>query len=241
LLLELQGISKCFGGLIALKDISLTVDQGQILGLIGPNGAGKTTLLNLISGSLRPDRGLIRYQGQEILRLGPDQRCRKGISRTFQISRPFPKMSVLENVIVAAIFGNPHQSHESPRALALSALRFVQFPVDEGVLAKNLNMAQLKRLDLARALASEPSLLLLDEIAAGLTPREWMDLMSLIRHIREQQITIIIVEHLMRMMLQLCDRIVVLHYGEKIAEGTPQEIRQNKNVAEAYLGENYLL
>ncbi len=241
MILELQSITKRFGGLVALNDIPLSVDEGQILGLIGPNGAGKTTLLNIISGSLTPDSGRICYLGKEILRLSSHRRCQKGISRTFQISQPFPKMTVLENVMVAAIFGDRQQRQESPQVRALSALQFVQFPIAEDTLAGNLNMAQLKRLDLARALASNPGLLLLDEIAAGLTPLELKDLMGVIRHTREQGVTIIIVEHLMRMILQLCDRIAVLHYGEKIAEGTPEEIRQDKRVAEAYLGENYLL
>jgi len=241
LILELQGISKRFGGLVALKDISLNLDEGQILGLIGPNGAGKTTLLNVISGSLRPDNGYIRYQGKEISKLSSDRRCQKGISRTFQISRPFSKMTVLENVMVAAIFGDRSQKQEPPRDRALSALRFVQFSIDENTLAENLNTVQLKRLDLARALASNPSLLLLDEIAAGLTPLELADLVGVIRHTRERGVTIIVVEHLMRMILRLCDKIVVLHYGEKIAEGTPEEICQDKRVADAYLGENYLL
>ena len=241
MILELQGIIKRFGGLIALNDISLSVDQGQILGLIGPNGAGKTTLLNIISGSLTPDRGRIRYQGKDILKLSSDRRCQQGISRTFQISRPFSKMTVLENVMVSAIFGDSRQGQEPPQARALSALRFVQFPIDENTRAESLNTVQLKRLDLARALASNPRLLLLDEIAAGLTPLELSDLVKVIRHTRERGVTIVVVEHLMRMILRLCDRIAVLHYGEKIAEGTPEEIRQDKRVAEAYLGENYLV
>ena len=240
IILELQSILKRFGGLVAVNEVSLAVDQGQIWGLIGPNGAGKTTLLNIIAGSCKAEAGQIHYQGENISGLKPEMRCSKGISRTFQISRPFPKMTVLENVMVAAVFGGCHRSQESPRNRAAAALRFVELPVAEDTLAENLNTVQLKRLDLARALASSPVLLLLDEVAAGLTPRELADLSGLVRGMRDQGITIIIVEHLMRMIMELCDRIAVLHYGEKIAEGTPEQIGQDRRVAEAYLGENYL-
>jgi branched-chain amino acid transport system ATP-binding protein len=240
-ILELQKLSKRFGGLIAVNEVSLTVEEGQIYGIIGPNGAGKTTLLNLIAGSCKPEAGTVRYRGENISGSKPEMRCRKGISRTFQISQPFPKMTVLENVMVAAVFGRGHRSPDSPRDRAVSALRFVELTLAEDTLAENLNTVQLKRLDLARALASNPILLLLDEVAAGLTPGELGDLILLIRRMRAEGITIVIVEHLMRMIMKLCDRIAVLHYGEKIAEGTPEEIGRDRRVAEAYLGENYLL
>jgi len=239
--LELQNITKRFGGTLALDGVSLAVERGQILGLIGPNGAGKSTLLNIISGALKPDAGGIRYEQEDILGLSSDRRCRKGMARTFQISQLFPKLTVLENVMVAATFGTRKDGRESSQRRARRALSFVEFPVSEEILAEDLNTVQLKRLDLARALASDPSLLLLDEIAAGLTPAELMKLIDLIRLMRDQGITIVIVEHLMRMIIKLCDRIVVLHYGKKIAEGAAEEICQDSRVAEAYLGENYLL
>jgi branched-chain amino acid transport system ATP-binding protein len=241
IILQLQNLLKRFGGLIAVNEVSLAVEEGQIYGIIGPNGAGKTTLLNLVAGSCKPEAGYVLYQGENISGSKPEARCGRGISRTFQISQPFPKMTVLENVMVAAVFGGGQRSPDSPRNRAVSALRFVEFPLAEDTLAENLNTVQLKRLDLARALASGPILLLLDEVAAGLTPGELADLTSLIRRMRAKGITIVMVEHLMRMIMKLCDRIAVLHYGEKIAEGTPEEISQDKRVAEAYLGENYLL
>jgi branched-chain amino acid transport system ATP-binding protein len=241
-ILELQKLYIQFGGLIAVNDVSLSVEAGQIYGIIGPNGAGKTTLLNLIAGSHKPEAGTVHYRGENISASNPETRCRNGISRTFQISQPFPKMTVLENVMVAAVFGGGRQrSPDTPRKNAVNALRFVELPLAEDTLAENLNTVQLKRLDLARALASTPILLLLDEVAAGLTPGELTDLTLLIRRMRAKDVTIIIVEHLMRMIMKLCDRIAVLHYGEKIAEGTPEEISRDRRVAEAYLGENYLL
>jgi len=241
MLLKLQNITKRFGGLLALDDLSFGVEQGQILGLIGPNGAGKTTLLNIIAGSLKPNSGRIEYGGESILNLSSDQRCHKGITRTFQISQPFPKMTVLENVLVAATFGTRPNNQRVPHARAREALNFVEFPLGEETLAEDLNTVQLKKLDLARAFASHPGLLLLDEIAAGLTPTELTGLIGLVRRLRDQGITLIVVEHLMRMIMNVCDRIVVLHYGEKIAEGTPEEIMNDRRVAEAYLGEDYLL
>jgi len=240
-ILELQKLSKLFGGLIAVNDVSLAVEEGQIYGIIGPNGAGKTTLLNLIAGSLKPEAGAVRYGGENISASKPETRCRKGISRTFQISQPFAKMTVLENVMVAAVFGGGQRNSDSPRDRAVNALRFVELSLAEDTLAENLNTVQLKRLDLARALASTPILLLLDEVAAGLTQAELGDITLLIRGMRAKGITIVVVEHLMRMIMKLCDRIAVLHYGEKIADGTPEEISRDRRVAEAYLGENYLL
>jgi branched-chain amino acid transport system ATP-binding protein len=236
MLIVIDGILKRFGGLVALNHVSLAVEQGQIFGLIGPNGAGKSTLLNAIAGACKPESGHILYQGEGIAGSSPHSICQKGVARTFQISRPFPKMTVLENVMVAAVFGGGQRNREYPRAKAESTLRFVDFPRPEDTLAERLNIVQLKRLDLARALASNPRLLLLDEIAAGLTPAELVDLIGLIRRIRELGITIIVVEHLMRMIMQLCDRIAVLHYGEKIADGTPEEIAEDRRMAEAYLG-----
>jgi branched-chain amino acid transport system ATP-binding protein len=240
MLLELRGITKRFGGLTAVSPVDQDGEAGQIVGLIGPNGAGKSTLLNVIAGVYKPTAGTVRFRGETITGLSPDRACARGISRTFQICRPFPKMSILENVKVAATFGSAGRVTD-PEAQARAMLEFTGFPVAELTLAESLNTAQLRRLDLARALASRPTLLLLDEAAAGLTPLELGDLQKLILKIRDQGTTVIIVEHLMRLIMQLCDRIMVLQYGHKIAEGTPGEIVENEAVTNAYLGEKYAL
>ena len=240
MILETIGVVKNFGGLTAVDHVSLTVSEGEIFGLIGPNGAGKTTLLNVIAGVYKPNAGVVRFEGEEITGLSADKICRKGISRTFQISRPFPRMSALENVMVAVIFGNDRVVKD-PAARAEEMLRIVEFSMPKEILAMNLNTAQLKRLDLARALASNPKLLLLDELAAGLTTGELAEVMALVQKIRDMGITIVLVEHVMRVIMGVCDRIAVLHYGEKIAEGTPEEIAADNKVAEAYLGEKYIL
>ena len=240
MILETIGVVKNFGGLTAVDHVSLTVSEGEIFGLIGPNGAGKTTLLNVIAGVYKPNAGVVRFEGEEITGLSADKICRKGISRTFQISQPFPRMSALENVMVAVIFGNDRVVKD-PAARAEEMLRIVEFSMPKEILAMNLNTAQLKRLDLARALASNPKLLLLDELAAGLTTGELAEVMALVQKIRDMGITIVLVEHVMRVIMGVCDRIAVLHYGEKIAEGTPEEIAADNKVAEAYLGEKYIL
>jgi branched-chain amino acid transport system ATP-binding protein len=240
MILQIESVTKKFGGLTALDSVDLAVEEGEILGVIGPNGAGKSTLLNLIAGVYKPTTGTIRFRGERISGLSPYRICRQGIARTFQIPKPFVKMSALENVLVAASFGDPI-SNTNPAASALEMLDFVGFASAPETPAASLNTAQLRRLDLARALASKPKLLLLDESAAGLTPNELADLQTLIRSIRNQGVTFLIVEHLMRLIMELCDRIIVLHYGEKIAEGTPSEICEDKQVAKAYLGEEYLL
>ena len=239
MILQTEGIVKRFGGLVAVNNVSLSVEEGEILGLIGPNGAGKTTLLNVIAGVYKPDAGIVRFKGEEITGLSPETICRRGIARTFQICQPFPKMSALENVMVAAVFGN-RTAVKDPQAWAGEVLEFVKFLMPKDTLAMNLNTGQLKRLDLARALASNPEGLLLDEIAAGLTPTELIEAMELVRKIKERGVTIIIIEHVMKMIMGICDRIVVLHYGHKIAEGTPAEIAEDEKVADAYLGEKHL-
>jgi branched-chain amino acid transport system ATP-binding protein len=236
MLLQIEGIVKKFGGLVAVNNVSLNIQQGEIWGLIGPNGAGKSTLLNVIAGVYRPENGAVHFEGQKITGLRPEKICHLGIARTFQICSPFPKMTVLDNVLVAATFGNP-KPVKDPQAWAQEMLDFVGFNMPAATMANTLNAAQLRRLDLARALASQPQLVLLDEAAAGLTPIELADLQTLILKIRDQGVTFLIVEHLMRLILQLCDYIAVLHYGKKIAEGTPAEIVADENVATAYLGE----
>ncbi|MFZ5911914.1 MAG: ABC transporter ATP-binding protein [Chloroflexota bacterium] len=240
MLLQVESVVKKFGGLTALDHVELQVGQGEIVGLIGPNGAGKSTLLNVIAGVHKPTSGVVRFQGKTLTGLGPDQICQLGIARTFQIPHSFSRMTVFENVLVSATFGG-RQHTRNVGAFARKMLDFVGFPSDHNTIANRLNTAQLRRLDLARALASQPKLLLLDESAAGLTPNELVDLQKLVFKIREQGTTVLIVEHLMRLIMQLCDRIVVLQYGIKIADGTPEEIVNDENVTQAYLGEKYLL
>lgn len=239
IILEAKSVSKRFGGLKAVNNVSLDVREGEIYGLIGPNGAGKTTFLNCVAGDYRPESGNILFRGKNIAGLRPDTICREGIARTYQIVRFFPKMTVLENVMVGTIFGNK-KTVKNPGREAGKFLDFVEFPVDHNVLAENLNTIQLKKLELARALSTNCDLLLLDEVAAGLTPGELNNIIALIRKIRDTGITIIIVEHLMRLILKICDRIFVLNFGEKLTEGTPKDIASCDMVTKAYLGENYM-
>jgi branched-chain amino acid transport system ATP-binding protein len=240
-LLELSGVTKRFGGLTAVNNVTFSVEEGEIFGLIGPNGAGKSTLLNCLAGATRPNGGTILFDGRDTTGSSPERMCRLGVGRTFQIPRPFPGMSVFENVVVAATFGDPNLpgSEIAPRALAM--LEYVEFPRPVGTLASHLNASQLKRLDLARALASRPKLLLLDEFAAGLTPSELVDIATLLRRIRADGTTIVMVEHVMRLILDLCGRLSVLQYGELIAHGDAATVAQDERVREAYLGTNYIL
>ena len=236
MILNAVDVLKVFGGLVAVNDVSLNVEEGEIVGLIGPNGAGKTTFLNCISGALKPDGGTINFLGKDITGWNPENICRLGMSRTFQISRPFPRLSVLENVEVSAVFGGGISNLKEAIKKAEEVLDFVQFPLPKETPAENLNAMQLKLVDLARALASGPKLLLLDELASGLTTGELGDLMETIREINKSGVTIIIVEHIMKVIGGVCNRIAVLDYGTKIAEGTPEEISNNQRVIEAYLG-----
>jgi len=240
MILQVNALTKRFGGLIALHNIDFTVEKGEIVGIIGPNGAGKSTLLNLIAGVHKPNGGQVIFQGEKISGMQPDRICHLGIARTFQIPHPFPKLSPFENVLVSATFGSQKWPQER-RALAREIMTFVGCPADDQIAAANLTTHQLRRLDLARALASRPKMILLDESAAGLTPNELTELQELILKIRASGVTVLIVEHLMRLIMQLCDRIIVLQYGEKIAEGSPAEIASNEAVTNAYLGEKFLL
>lgn len=240
-LLETQGTTKRFGGLLAVNNVSLNVSCGQIYGLIGPNGAGKTTFLNTISGTYTPEAGKVFFDGKDVTKAKPYTVCHYGMARTYQIVRSFPKMSVLENVLVGGIFGGK-RSREDATKTAQEMLKFVDFPASYEKMAEDLNTIQLKKLEMARALSTNCKLLLLDEVAAGLTPSELNDITLLIRKMRDEMgITIIIVEHLMKLIMDVCDRIAVLYFGEKLAEGTPQEIVENESVIKAYLGENYML
>ncbi len=237
-LLEGKGVTRYFGGLAAVQNVDFHVDQGEIVGLIGPNGAGKTTLFNLISGALAPQSGEIRFKGEKITGLKPHVICKKGIARTFQLVRIFPNMSVLENVLMGVLFGKS-DGHGMGPALeeAEKWLDFVGLSAMKGLPARSLTLVNQKRLEVARALATGPELLLLDELMAGLNPTEVAQAMELVSRIWEQGITVFMVEHVMKAIMGVCNRIMVLHHGEKIAEGTPQEIATSRTVIEVYLGE----
>ncbi len=237
MILETQGVSKYFGGLKAINDVSLNIKKGQIFGLIGPNGAGKTTFQNCIAGTYPPTMGSVKFKGKDITGFKAFKCCRAGMARTYQIVRSFPQMTVIENVMVGSIFGR-HKNGEDPARKAARMLDFVEFPMGHDILAENLNTIQLKRLELARALAGNCEFLLLDEVAAGLTPVELDDITILIKRVRDNGVTILIVEHLMKLIMGVCDQIAVLNFGEKIADATPDEITKDEKVATAYLGAN---
>jgi branched-chain amino acid transport system ATP-binding protein len=237
-ILEGQDVTKYFGGLAAISHVDFYVDQGEILGLIGPNGAGKTTLFNLISGALPLKSGELRFRDQKLNGLKPHQICKLGIARTFQQTKIFTDMPVLHNVLVGAFFGSPNRVSGADAAREASqALEAVGLSAMGATPAKDLTLVNQKRVELARALATKPQLLLLDELMAGLNPTEVSEAMELVTRIRDRGITIFMVEHVMKAIMGVCERIMVLHHGEKICEGTPQEIACNKQVIEIYLGE----
>jgi branched-chain amino acid transport system ATP-binding protein len=240
-MLEISKVTKKFEGLVALKDINMDVREGEIVGLVGPNGAGKSTLINVIAGIYKPNSGKIFFGGKNITGLSPDRICRSGITRTFQSVQTFPEMSAFENVVVGSLFGKSGRHRvEGAKEKAAGVLEFIDFPKQKmDAPVSSLNMIDLKRIQLARALATEPRLLLLDEVSTGLNPKESKDAIALIEKIRKNGTTILMVEHIMRIIMGVSDRIVVLNYGELLAEGTPREVASDPDVIESYLGAKY--
>lgn len=237
-ILEGQKVSKNFGGLAALLNVDFHINQGEVLGLIGPNGAGKTTLFNLISGALTPTTGVIKFKDENITGMRPHKICKRRVARTFQAVKVFSNMTAFENVLTGALFGastgTPKPDVRAEETMAL--LEFVGLSARRGILAKDLTIANQKRVEVARALATKPELLLLDEVVAGLTPTEVAQFVELIRKIRNKGITVFMIEHVMKAIMNISDRIIVLHYGVKIADGTPEEIAASSKVIEVYLG-----
>jgi len=239
-LLKCIGVSKEFGGLKALKKVDFTVNQNEIAGLVGPNGSGKTTLLNIISGVYKPDSGKVLFMNEDISKLPPYLICSKGITKTSQSVQSFPDMTTLENALAGVLFGRKEAKEHDPLDKAKELLEFVGLDQKKfNIPARKLNVAELRRVQLARALATAPKLLLLDEILTGLTPKESDEAIALVKLIRKQGVTILMVEHVMKVIMGLCDRVTVLHHGEKICEGTPKEVCADENVVKVYLGKKF--
>ena len=236
-LLQVKNAYKFFGGLAAVTDVSFEVRPGEILALIGPNGAGKTTVFNVVNGFYSPSKGEIWFKGKNISGMKPHKICKMGMARTFQVVKPLQRMSVLDNVVASAYLRA--DSREKAVAIATEVLGFTGLYEDRDVISKGLPLGKRKRLEIARALATQPELLLLDESFAGLNPSELDESIGIIRRIKERGVTIMIIEHHMKVIMAISDRIVVLNYGQKIAEGTPEEIQANPAVVEAYLGEDH--
>jgi branched-chain amino acid transport system ATP-binding protein len=237
-ILEGEKVTKYFGGLAAVNRVDFDITQGEVVGLIGPNGAGKTTLFNLISGSLPMTAGVIKYKGKKISGLKPHQICKKGVARTFQSAKLFAGMTVFENALAASLFGTKRAiSVPDAQREAVELLEFVELSTVGAIMAKDLPIGSRKRLEVARALATKPELLMFDEVMAGLNPAEVAQAMELVAKIRNKGMTIFMIEHVMKAIMSVCDRIIVLHHGSKIAEGTPDEIATSQTVVEVYLGE----
>lgn len=237
-LLEIKDLTKNFGGLTALDNLSFHLEKGEILGVIGPNGAGKTTLFNVVTGFYRPDEGAIFFNGEEITGLKPHQIAKRGMARTFQITQLFPNLTVLENVKIGA-YSRFKSSREATQE-ALRVLETVGLHEQRDELASVLPIGHRKGLELAKALATHPELILLDEVVAGLNSKETNNMIATIKNLQRNGITVLLIEHVMKAIMSLSDRIVVIHYGEKISEGVPQEISKDHKVIEAYLGEEYV-
>lgn len=236
-LLALENVSKAFGGLAAVQGVTFALEEGELLALIGPNGAGKTTLFHIISGFIRPDRGELWYAGETLAGLRPHDICQRGMVRTFQVTRPFYRLTVMENVLVGALERVTHRRQAVQTAEEILTLTGLAEKADQ--LGHSLTLPDRKRLELARALATRPRLLLLDEVMAGLNPAETGRLIELIRSIHRHGVTILLIEHVMRAVMALSQRILVLNHGELIAAGSPEAIVRNPRVIEAYLGEGY--
>ena len=237
-ILEGKGVSRYFGGLAALLNVDFYVEKGEVLGLIGPNGAGKTTLFNVISAAIPTMAGVIRFKGEEITGLKPHKICRMGIARTFQTIKIFPNLPVINNVLLGSFFGASKDiSSEEALRQASENLDFVGLSSVKEIPAKDLTLANQKRLEVARALATDPEVILLDEIMEGLNPTEVEQAMELVKRILARGVTVIMIEHVMRAIMNVCDRILVLHHGQKIADGTPSEIANSETVIKVYLGD----
>ena len=235
-LLEVRAVSKRFGGLLAVSDVSFSLAEGEILGLIGPNGAGKTTLFNVVNGVYKADGGNIIFAGKDITGSSPDKVVHLGLARTHQIVKPLNDLTLLDNVTVGACFGREYLDLKAARAVALGVLQQVGLGDRANSMARSLTIAGKKRLEVARALAAKPKLLLLDEVLAGLNPTEIAQMIDLVRKIRDSGVSVFMIEHLMQAIMSLSDRIVVLNLGRKLAEGRPDEVVHNSDVVEAYLG-----
>lgn len=234
--MEAVEVTKRFGDLTAVDGISTTLEEGHIVGLIGPNGAGKSTFLNALAGLEPPTTGRVLFEGKDCTGFNPQQMCHLGLARTFQIPQPFPNMTALETVLVSTLFGQRDKQVADPIKHAKSLLDFVSFPLPPNTPCEQLNTVQLKRLDLARALGSQPKMLFMDEIAAGLTESEILDMIVLARKIRDRGITILMVEHIMKLIMTVCEYLIVIQFGRKITEGPTEKVAQDPLVTEAYLG-----
>ena len=238
-ILVAERVSRNFGGIRAIDDLSFALKEGEIVALIGPNGAGKTTLVNLLTGVLRPSSGSIRFQGEDVTTQRPFEAARRGLARTFQIVQPFPKMTVLENVAAAALFGGRQASVAAATVVAREQLEFTGLMPFADRSASALTLAGRKRLELAKSMAMNPKVLMLDEVNAGLNSGEIDGALKLIRQIADRGVTILVIEHLMKVVLSLAQRVLVLHHGQLIAEGSANEIVRDQRVVEAYLGEKF--